>query len=396
MKNVLIYYKKEDLAPTGGPRGYLYNLNKGLEKIQNSDVNVSFLESTSRKGLKGDKTIKDKYEKLPLSIKNLYRKYGRYTEYRALKACVPCLKLEDISSYDAIHFHDVFSVYRNRKILECYKGKVIITTHCPKPPHFEKVEDMYSEIERRLYGKKHLAFYESCVKYAFKRANHIIFPCKEAEEPYYKHWDYYSVIHENYDYKFEYLPTGLQDCLPKVKFTREEVRKKYNIPLDAFVISFVGRHNAVKGYDILRNIALSLKDENIYFLIAGEEAPLTRPNVNNWREIGWTKDPYSIIKSSDLFILPNKETYFDLVLLEVLSLGTAVLISRTGGNKFFSTLNSGIQLYDNEKQAIEIISACSQSMDKINEMGIKNRQLFESMFTDISFAQNYLELLGKL
>ena len=396
MKNVLIYFNKENLAPTGGPRGYLYNLYQGLKKVHNTEVKVSFLSSNKKKSLKNSTVVKDRYNKLPLFVKKLYRIYGRHREYLAFKKGRSALNIEDISSYDAIHFHDVFVLYKNRDLLNNYEGKVILTTHCPKPPHLEKVEDMYSGIERFVYGKSHSAFYEKCVKYAFEKVDYVLFPCKEAEEPYYNNWDYYRIIHEKSDSKFIYLPTGLQDCAPKVKHPKHIVREKYNIPEDAFVISFVGRHNAVKGYDTLREIAESICSPNIYFLIAGEETPLQRPNVENWREVGWTNDPYSIISASDLFILPNKETYFDLVLLEVLSLGKAVLASKTGGNKFFQTLDSGIELYNSKEQAVELINNLCQSRDKIETMGQKNRMLFESHFTDERFASNYISLLKEL
>lgn len=396
MKNVLIYYNKENLAPTGGPRGYLYNLYQGLQKMNYSDITISFLDNVYKNQFKNSKAVKEKYNKLPLLLKNLYRIYGRYQEYCGFKAGLSSLTIEDINNYDGIHFHDVFAVYKNREVLNQYPGKVLLTTHCPKPPHLEKVEDMYSDFERFIYGKKHSAFYEECVKYAFDRADYIMFPCKEAEEPYYNNWDYYSTIHEKFDSKFRYLPTGLQDCLPKVKQSKYDVRSKYSIPSDAFVVSFVGRHNYVKGYDKLREIAKSINNTKIYFLIAGEETPLQRPNVRNWREAGWTNDPYSIIKASDIFVLPNKETYFDLVLLEVLSLGTAVLASRTGGNKYFSTLESGIVLYDDKDQAIGLLNDLFQSRDRIKQMGEKNRMLFETQFTDECFAEKYISLLKSI
>ena len=43
----------------------------------------------------------------------------------------------------------------------------------------------------------------------------------------------------------------------------------------------------------------------------------------------WTNDPHSLINASDMFILPNKETYFDLIMLEVLSMGKIVLATNT-------------------------------------------------------------------
>ena len=34
----LIYFPENELKPTGGPRGYLYNLNKGLEEIGEKSI----------------------------------------------------------------------------------------------------------------------------------------------------------------------------------------------------------------------------------------------------------------------------------------------------------------------------------------------------------------------
>ena len=41
---------------------------------------------------------------------------------------------------------------------------------------------------------------------------------------------------------------------PAYDYELKEVLEKYNIPQDAFVISYVGRHNSVKGYDKLKEI----------------------------------------------------------------------------------------------------------------------------------------------
>ena len=97
MKNVLIYYNRENLAPTGGPRGYLYNLYQGLQKIHSYDVKVSFLDNTQNKRLKNTKSIKEKYDKLPLFLKIIYRIYGRYQEYREFQAGVSVLNIDKIA-----------------------------------------------------------------------------------------------------------------------------------------------------------------------------------------------------------------------------------------------------------------------------------------------------------
>ena len=70
-----------------------------------------------------------------------------------------------------------------------------------------------------------------------------------------------------------------------------------------------------------------------------------------------------------------------------------MLASRTGGNKFFSEFDSGIALYDNKEQAIELLCDLLQSPNKVSTMGEKNRLLFESSFTDGKFAEKYISFL---
>lgn len=61
---------------------------------------------------------------------------------------------------------------------------------------------------------------------------------------------------------------------------------------------------------------------------------------SRWKEVGWTNDSQSIIAASDVFVLPNRETYFDIIMLEVLSCGKIVIASRTGGNKYFEKIGA--------------------------------------------------------
>ena len=171
------------------------------------------------------------------------------------------------------------------------------------------------------------------------------------------------------------------------------MRKKYGIPIDSFVISYVGRHNEIKGYDALKELGKHLLDayDNVYVFIAGTEGPLYHLEHNRWIEVGWTKDPGSVIQASDIFVLPNKETYFDLVMLEVLSLGQIVVASYTGGNK------SGIFLYNNNIEAENIISQIiKMPEEERKELRRKNLELYKAEFTNEAFAKRYINSLQKI
>lgn len=374
----LIYFPEDKLKPSGGPAGYLYNLKQELIKLGNKEIVF----------LPAEKTIisKDKLKNaLPRRLVE-FRKALRFTRMYKEKQTPPV----DLTLYDTVHFHRTDDLYRCREALENYDGKVILTSHTPCA-RFQELIDMLNPTDAKLMRKK-LQTLKMIDEYAFKRADYVIFPCKEAEEPYYHTWENYGEIKDSS--KYFYIPTGINPCVARI--TRDEIRKKYNIPDDAFVISYVGRHNEIKGYDIVKELGNKfLNNSNVYFLIAGKEEPLKGLDNPKWIEVGWTNDPHSIIAASDMFILPNRETYFDLIMLEVLSLGQIVVASKTGGNKFFERFASdGIQLYENIDEACMIITKLMKS-DKscLDEMRKENMKVFSEEFTVTKFAAEYVKVI---
>lgn len=386
-KRLLIYMTEDELKPTGGQAGYNYNLNEGLKEI--GTTGYAFLPSSNNARSK-IKAMKDGQIK---RIVFVFLRIGNY--FRLLHKKRSFAKC-DLENYDVVHFHNVKDMYEARSSLDNYKGKVLLTSHSPKPFSMEIYEDVITPFEKVCFGTmyKRLICME---EYAFNRATHIIFPCEYAEEPYYNKWSEYSSIHSHNKEKYRYLLTGARQCVAKVD--KVEYRKKYGIPQDAFVVSYVGRHNSTKGFDNLKLLGKSLlKDTNTYILVAGKEEPLKGLEHDRWIEIGWTNDPYSLINASDVFVLPNKETYFDLVMLEVLSLGKIVVASKTGGNKFFETINTGgIFLYSNIEEASHAVNEL-RLMNTTGRKSLeeKNRLLFEKYFNEIVFAKNYTDLVNSI
>ena len=389
MNKVLVYLKEDALENSGGPLGYNYILKEkmkdmGVNNIHYLKVPINYLSKYDHmgRGIKGTwygdslKMIKDFY-------KHYMMLYGGGKK-----------SLVDLSEYDIIHFHSTRDLFSAKESLEDYKGKVVLTSHCPIAPYKEELSKL-TEWERNhmMWFYKKL---EKIDEYAFKRADYLIFPCEEAEEPYFHTWEKYPEIKQEKKHCYKYLLTGTQRRYPKI--SREEYRYKNGIPQEAKVLSFVGRHNHIKGYDFLKEIGSKLLSEipNLYILIGGVEDPLKGLNNSRWKEIGWTNDPHSLIAASDLFILPNKETYFDLVLLEVLSLGVIVLASDTGGNRYFKN-QVGVSFYADEEDAInKIVELLSLSYEEKEIRQKDNIALFDKYFNDAVFAQNYVNLMNSL
>jgi len=389
-KRILIYMQASELKPTGGPIGYINNLKQELDKKGNTDI--YFIES--------GREVINKYKNKIESMKNGRMKSFLIILKRIIKFCLLFYthnhrSLVDLNQYDAVHFHSPYDMFNVRDSLKEYKGKVILTSHSPQVSSKE-ICDTFSAFERKYCGfisNKMIRIDE----YAFARADYYVFPCPEAEEPYYNSWSEYATLKEKNANKYRYLLTGIKQCVAKEE--RGAIREHYKIPKDAFVVSYVGRHNRIKGYDYLLQIGERLLEkENVYFLVAGIQEPLRGLNHSRWIEAGWTNDPHSLIAAADVFILPNRETYFDLVMLEALSLGQIIVASRTGGNKFFSKEQShGIFLYDNLDEAERIILLLKEkSKEKIEALKSENKKLYETLFTSEIFASGYLQLIEEL
>jgi glycosyltransferase involved in cell wall biosynthesis len=386
---VLIFMRIDMLKPTGGPVGYLFNVHKALAK--HNINNINFIQPLHYNNINIIKKlikmiIPKKIKKLIINYKLVNSIYYNNTDINY-----------NFNEYDAVHFHTTNALFMNRFNLKNYNGKVILMSHSPKPAHMEIIEDQLSRFEKLYYGKK-LKSIKKIDKFAFSRADYIIFPCHEAKEPYEKNWTYFLEIENNNIEKFKYLPTGCNKCYAKL--TEKEIRETYKIPYDAFVICYIGRHNETKGFDVLKKLgeAIINKNENIYFLIAGNEGPIKKLNHERWIEVGWTNDPHSLINACNLFLLPNKETYFDLILLEVLSLGKLLLISDTGGNKYYKKFDEkGIYYFNNINEALKLIYDIKNlEPEYVRNLELSNLKLFDEYFTMDVFLENYISLLDNI
>jgi len=381
----LIYFYEDFMRPGGGPSGYLYNLKKRRDELGDSDI--VFL---SRKEFKR-----------PVSYSSKNRLHKLFGTDRSLpenavriEQVIYESKLDgpfDLNRYDIVHFHNTFDLYNQKKNLENYRGKVLLTSHTPMVPHKEFIGEYCTKEE---YAK-HKDIYDKVAefdRYSFARADYIVFPCEEAEEPYYHTWDEYAKLRD--PDKILYVPTGVPKCVPKR--TREEIRNELKIPEDRFVISFTGRHNSVKGYDTL--ISLFEKIGGITVVCCGKETSVKHPGSSDWIETGWTSDPYSYVNASDLFILPNKETYFDLSMLETISIGKVSLISLTGGNKRFEGHeDAGIFTYGSEDEALALIrKIMALTPDERTQMEDLQRQFYRNEYTIEKFYDRYKEMLNSL
>lgn len=401
MKKVLIWDTSFKLANVGGPAGYLYNIHEYLKQHPNpqitflSDIMPSTTdkaetEHTPQKSLKN--TLLN--NALIKTINNIL--FVCKKSYTKPKISLP--EYIDLNSYDIIHFHQAIDATRNRIFLKNYKGKTILTNHCPSPRTDEvlSLNPSWYKVFRPIMLKQEIN--------AYKTVDYLMFPCKGAREPYEKEPQIKEIFQQIED-KFFYVPSAIMDIPVDTK--KMQKLSLLGIPEDAFVITYFGRHNDIKGYDILKQIGEDLlnKYNNLYFLCAGR-GPIEPLNHPRWIELGFINNTHELLWQSDLYILPNRETYFDLVVLEILRSGTPLLLADNGGNSFFKTLPQhellGLRFFDvNNLQSIidqttELIELKIGSPNKYLELGNANINLWKNRFTLATYINNYIESINKI
>ncbi len=373
---------EDEIKPVGGPCGYLYNLTHNTNDFKN-EIEISFLK-------KGNS--KNKGKVINNSIK--YMLQPLYDFYEIVRLYIGNKKVGKFDDFDVIHFHRTIDLFAERKNLKNFKGKVLIQSHSPKPLHQEIYEDWFTDLERLVLGKLKKKMYEIIDTKAFYICDYIVFPCEEAEEPYYKRWKNYEKIKNKNKNKYLYILSGVIKKEPKI--SKESIYNNFDLN-NKFVISYVGRHIESKGYDDLKKYAINYfkKNDNVRFLICGKEEPLKGLDDKRWIEVGWTTDSDSYINASDVFVLPNKETYFDLVLLEALSMGKIIVASNTGGNKYFKNFeNSAIYLYGNYEEFIKYLTKiANMSIEEIKLCETINKKIYNTYFSDKVFLKNYIEMI---
>jgi glycosyltransferase involved in cell wall biosynthesis len=399
---VLIYERKYKLKNIGGPQGYLYNIHEYLK--DNPKDEICFLPDWYFKKTLTDYACRGSVLFIIRMISNCCKKTGWikflltiFTDF-FIKRHHSKEALEFYNQFDFIHVH-ISSLI----LSDFYKGsgiraKVLLTSHCPEPL-IDELGNTYCPgfLERHprlrdFFLEREALAYDFCDK--------IMFPVPQAREPYIQSSIIFKRKFEQLQNKFFYLPTALNNIDPDK--TNNRVLERLNLCPENLKVCYIGRHTNIKGYDFLKRAAVEAWKFNptIHFIIGGKEEPIKGLQDLRWHELGWVHTP-SLLNEVDVFVLPNKNTYFDLILLEALRQGIPVLLSRTGGNKWFENKGvKGLLFYDNEN-----IEEFVNNLNVVNDLKCRGllgtiksetRSFFRKEFNMQTYIDNYIILLKKL
>lgn len=410
-----------ELRNTGGPTGYLFNIHEFLKKEPNNQVvflselikpeediiqhDLNQVKKNTSNQINNNKTKKIRNlwhiilrildnspnlkDFITKTVDYIYRVYHiRWTGKES--------KLE-LNEFDFIHFHFLIHLAQFKNTYPNFTGKTILTSHCPCPWTDEIIAS-----EKTLRFVRRIMIKQECKIY--RKSDYLMFPCPQAKEPYEHDKSIKKVLEQKKKQTF-YVPTSI--IASSVQGDRVSFCKENNIPLDAFIIVYCGRHNSIKGYDILKEIAIQTLDKlpNLFFVCAGTGniQPLLHPR---WIELGFISNVQEVMSMGDLYVLPNRETYFDLVAIEVLRAGLVLSLSDTGGNKYYHTLpkeeTQGITFFDFKdlktitNQIHWLYDMKNNNFAAYNHLKASNIELYNKYFTTDRYIEAYTNAINQL
>lgn len=187
-----------------------------------------------------------------------------------------------------------------------------------------------------------------------------------------------TINEEDYNYakkKFKkvhdlrYIPgIGVdRDNIATSRKNPQDLRNELGLSKDDYVIISVGYLNRNKNHKVVIDALSKINNPKIHYLIAGEgdekEALLKQAKdnhlENNIHLLGYRKDVYDLISSSDLFVLPSFREGLPVSVMEAMCLKTMVIASSIRGVNELLDKNT---LF-NPKDANDVARAISYCMN---------------------------------
>jgi len=281
-------------------------------------------------------------------------------------------KQEDASKFPFVWFHDVWTAAACLDLL-LPNQKVILQSHCPELPSEEAACLNIKSVDvewTRLAQQR-----------AFHRADFVVFPTAGASSI------YKSLLKD--DAKLKYLLSGCQ-----------ALKQCCQLPFDQQYVYYLylGRRNAVKGFDIIVDAFKQAhqQDSSLRLIVVGGGEMVEHPGII---DIGRSEDPSMWVSNCDYFINANRQSYFDLSVMEALSLGTPLIMASTSGHQFYAELSSpGITTFPNAESYSLTKAILLNRTKRANNAAASaaNKLLFDRHFSSEKYRERLNEMLRSI
>ncbi|MCL6453647.1 MAG: glycosyltransferase family 4 protein [Alicyclobacillus sp.] len=387
--NNIVVHVHEFIRPGGGPSGYLYNLQAGLERIEDPLVKVVALNKQTSREFDAHISSRSFRARLVNALpRELAWRLLLNKDIRAWNRKVPEVILREIQIAKVIVFHSpvLAANYLGHHYIE--GQHIFVMTHSPTDMASEKAENLRLRFGENGFVRGYRRRLAEIEMRIYTQCHGIVAPSITSLEAYFE-WDT-ELRREFEKLPVVVVPSGVPSFADVTTQDRDEVRRQLGISPDKLTIGFFGRYHPHKGFDtFLEIVKQCVNEEGLYFVSAGDGPLKPTAGWHNYKDLGWLSTALpDAINAVDVIVAPNKVSYFDLLLLEAMSLGKVIIASNVGGNKTFTT--PGIRLVDaNDVQAFRDVLLGLKS-EYIEQWGSENRELYENKYTIDKFIENHV------
>ena len=287
-------------------------------------------------------------------------------------------------NYKFLFFHEVYSLYQCRNLISDDQV-VILQSHAPELPSEEYLK-IYEAPSEEILNNYEIV--KAAEKYSFQRANIVVLPTPGCVDIYAKLLNPIS--------KIKFILSGAKS---KNGYKNLEKKEEINhiVDQDKINLMYIGRRNSIKGFDIVldsfRKVRKIRKDINLILVGSGDKI-----YEEGIIDIGFSSNPIFWYNSVDYLINANRQSYFDLSIIEALSTGVPIIMSNNFGHHYYENKSPLIHTFDvTEKDSL--FNILNGNLNKRDMTNRSNIELYQEQLTDSCYFQRFnefcLELINK-
>jgi glycosyltransferase involved in cell wall biosynthesis len=210
--------------------------------------------------------------------------------------------------------------------------------------------------------------------------------------------------------KVQLIPLGFEwDRILKASDTHFNLRNKYGIPGDRFVVAIVGRIVPIKDHFLFLRIAerlIAIENSNFHFVVIGDgelrmtvESQVKNLNLaHRFTFTGWITNAYSIYSNIDLLLLTSKNEGTPVTIIEALATGVPVVARNVGGvadiYDFYDTKD--LITGDNPQDYVDaIVKIAAEKVIISDEIREKIRAFYSAQRLIADVEKLYLEMISQ-
>jgi hypothetical protein len=239
---------------------------------------------------------------------------------------------------------------------------------------------------------------------AFQRARSVHFPSNGAKDMYFRN-QYKSIEESEVS-----LGEPLYNTIIHNDKTYDDVIEIDGIRIeknDGLTILSVGTITKAKGQDrsiqVINNLVSILKIPIRYIVVGNgplsdeidKSARAIEKKFNTFQYIRFKKLPHDDVLKldsvSDIYLMMQRVSIFDLATLEAMEKGNALILSDCGGNPEYNICNNVLLMSDDY-----VLDDNYFNSDNIESMKKLNKQVFEENFSNTAFRKNYYGFISNI